>query len=108
MVRTLVYIAHPLGKGADRESNRLAAAKILCDLQETYKTHVFVASWITLASVWPESDHYRGIGIAADLALIDHCDEVWLVGPRISEGMQIEAIHATSLCKVVRDMTSPP
>lgn len=105
--RLLCYVAHPLGAGQDREHNRRAAAQILCALQESHPEKVFVASWITLASVWPESTHYRDIGIAADLALIDHCQELWLTGPRISPGMRAELEHAEKLGLVIVDRLAP-
>lgn len=106
-VRPLCYLAHPLGAGQDREHNRRNAAAILCSLQEEHPEKVFVASWITLASVWPESTHYRDIGIAADLALIEHCQELWLCGPRVSPGMAAELGHAEKLGLVIVDRLAP-
>ena len=92
--RPLCYVAHPLGAGPDRERNRAEAARLLGELQKHHPNRVFVGSWITLAETWPEDAEHREAGIAADLALIDHCSSLWLTGPRISNGMQLELDHA--------------
>ena len=90
----LCYIAHPLGAGSDRAANIEAATLMLAGLQHANPGRVFVASWITLARVWPEDVEHRALGIAADLALLEHCQEIWLTGPHISPGMRIELDHA--------------
>jgi hypothetical protein len=76
----IVYIAHPLNAPTEeaRAANRENAAKW--------------AAWIVLSGVLSE-DH-RELGLACDLALIERCAEVWLVGGRVSPGMRIEADHA--------------
>jgi hypothetical protein len=89
--KTLAYLAHPLGPdGPQREANRAAASKILADLQLKYQDRVFVASWITLSGQWSETPKNRKLGLGCDLALLEHCQEIWLAGPEISKGMQIE------------------
>lgn len=90
----LCYVAHPLGGGEDRDANIEAAGAILAVLQKMYPEKVFVASWITLARYYPETPENREAGIKADLALISHCQEIWLCGPRLSPGMQQELEHA--------------
>lgn len=95
-----IYVAHQLGKGADLELNRLNAAKWACWIAETYGVAVS-CTWIVLASIWQETEHHRAIGMRINLDQISRCDEVYLVGGRISEGMQLEANEAWRLGKPV-------
>lgn len=100
----VVYVAHPLGAGKDRESNRHSAAMWAAWIAWEYG-HAIVADWIVLAGVWPETHELRARGLAIDFALIARCDELWLVGGRVSPGMEMEADEARRLGKPVIDMT---
>lgn len=100
----VIYCAHPLGGGADREQNRINASRWVAWIALTYDVAV-IADWIILSGHWDESPANRARGIAIDLALVARCDEVWLVGGRVSAGMQQEADEARRLGKVVVDMT---
>lgn len=100
--RTVVYIAHPLGNGPDREQNRANAAK-WCAWAALACGVAPVADWIILSGEWDESR--RELGLECDAALISKCDELWLVGGRISPGMQFEADIARKLAVPVIDMT---
>lgn len=102
-VKPVVYVAHPLEQGDDRELNRTNAAHWCCYLAEVHGI-VPCAPWIVLAGVWDESK--RALGLEIDLATIERCDELWLVGGRISEGMALEASHARACGINVRDLTS--
>jgi hypothetical protein len=92
----LIYIAHPYSGDCDR--NRANAAK-WCAWAATKCGVSPVADWIVLTSVLDES--YRELGLACDVANVRRCDEVWLVGGRISDGMRVEAAAG----KVVYDLT---
>jgi hypothetical protein len=85
-----VYIAHPLGSGTDRDTNRAKAAVYVARAAELGWAPI--ATWIVLSGLW--SEERRELGMAVDLANIEVCDEVWLCGHRVSESMQIEARHA--------------
>ncbi len=98
----VIYMAHPLGNGPDREVNLQNAAAWAAWISVTYRVAV-VADWIVLASVL--SEYWREHGLKVDLALVERCDEVWLVGGRVSPGMQIESEHAKSKGKPVEDLT---
>ena len=89
----VVYVAHPLGHGEDREANRAEAAKWVAHLALVADVAP-VADWIILSGEWPES--MREHGLAIDKALIERCDGIALCGPRVSSGMQIELEHAMS------------
>ena len=89
----VVYIAHPLGGGADREANRARAARWVAwaGMQGVAP----VADWIILSGQWDESPENRERGLRIDVALVSRCDEFWLCGDRVSHGMSIEANAAT-------------
>jgi hypothetical protein len=88
--KRLVYVAHPLGDGEDRPRNIVRASKWVAWAAEQGVAPT--CTWIVLATQWDESR--RDEELAIDLALIERCDEVWLCGPRVSKGMNIEATHA--------------
>lgn len=98
----VVYIAHPLGQGADRELNRTNAAKWVGWIAQTYNVAP-VADWVILSGVWTKA--MRVHGLAIDMVLIERCDEVWLVGGRVSPGMHLESQRAVELGKTVVDLT---
>lgn len=99
-----IYVAHPLGAGADREQNRANASKWCAWVAGL--GHAPVADWIILSGELEESPENREMGLAIDRALVARCDEVWLVGGRVSPGMRIEAKTASAHGKPVYDLTS--
>ncbi len=101
-----VYIAHPLGKGPDREANRASAAKWVAWAAEQGVCPM--ATWITLSGEWDESDEHRRRGLEMDYAQINRCDEMWLCGSHISPGMGLEAEHAKRISVPVLDMRKSP
>lgn len=101
----VVYVAHPLGQdGPERERNRKNAA-LWCGWLAREFDIAPVADWIVLSGVWTESEANRERGLAIDFALITRCDELWLVGGRISPGMSAEAGRAHQHGKRVYDLT---
>lgn len=100
----VVYVAHPLGGGEDREANRANAAKWCAWVAR--QGHAPVADWIILSGEFDESPGNRDLGLTIDLALVGRCDEVWLVGGRVSPGMQMEADRAVQLGKPVFDLSA--
>lgn len=86
----VVYIAAPLGSGFQRDINRARAERWVSWAGEQGVAPV--ATWTTLAKFWPETRLEQGLAI--DFALLERCDEVWLVGGRISPGMALELKHA--------------
>jgi hypothetical protein len=100
----VVYIAHPLGRDDDREKNRNNAMQWCAYLALKYKIAP-VADWIVLSGVWDETPFLRKTGLEIDYALINRCDELWMVGGRITEGMKLEAEYAEIVGVKVKDMT---
>lgn len=99
----VVYIAHPLGHGDDREQNRANAAR-WCAWAATQKDVAPVADWIVLSGVLSEAEG-RERGLLIDRVLIERCDEMWLTGGRVSPGMKIEIEHAKACGLTVIDLT---
>jgi hypothetical protein len=46
------------------------------------------------AEVFSETEENRVLGLRRNYAVIEKCDELWLVGPRVSSGMRAEADYA--------------
>jgi hypothetical protein len=100
----VVYVAHRLNAETEsaRQANRESAERWVAWLAANFKIAP-IADWVVLSKIWPETMRERGL--AVDLKLVSRADEVWLVGPVVSAGMQIEADHARALGKRVRDLT---
>ena len=93
----VVYIAHPLGGGDDREANRARAARWVA--WAGMHGVAPVADWIILSGQWDETPEHRERGLRIDVALVARCDELWLCGNHVSHGMSIEA-NAAALAGV--------
>ena len=101
MKKKIVYIAHPLGSGVEREPNRQRASVWVA--WAALQGVAPCASWIILAGQFDES--YRDMGMAIDKALVERSDEVWLCGTHISPGMLEEKYHAEDHGILVIDKT---
>jgi hypothetical protein len=94
----VVYLAHPLSAPTHKGiQENLARAKRwyrwACD---TFPEYAFVANWILNCEVYDDANaEHRRKGIERNLAVIEKCDELWLVGARISSGMEEEGMHMT-------------
>lgn len=102
----LVYMAHPMGSAtkAGLEGN-LARAKrwfTWCVSEEV----AVIADWIIYGEVWDDFDpKLRAIGLTHDDEMIRRCDEFWMVGGRISAGMERGKETATRHGLFVKDLT---
>lgn len=100
----MIYVAHPLN--APTEAERIANL----DAAECWVRWFCAAGllafapWVALARGWPES--MREAGIKLDKVFVGQSRGVFLCGPRISDGMRIEAEHAFAWGIPVRDFTS--
>lgn len=105
--KRVIYLAHQLNAPTREgiETNRKSAARWAAFLA----THFDVApecSWIVLTGEFEETAENRERGLKIDLALVAKCEEVVMVGPRVSDGMRIEANHAHSIGRPVYNLTS--
>jgi len=99
----VVYVAHPVS--GDAEGNIQRALRWIEKLEEAFPVAV-VASWVQECMIWDDDNpDERRAAMERDLAVIEKCDEIWLVGPRISDGMRHELSHAIAHGKRWRDFT---
>ncbi len=105
----VIYMAAALSPidGETREGNIARAKKLYRDLCIDHEG-LFLAGWILNCEVFDESPEARFLGMQRNLRTIELCDELWMVGPRVSNGMQEEAEHAVKCCVVVHDRTDEP
>jgi hypothetical protein len=88
-----VYIAHPLR--GDWFANIRAAKEWA--YQAARRGFMPVAPYILMDGILDDSDvDERALGIRLDLAQLAECDEIWLCGERVSEGMEAERVFAES------------
>lgn len=104
--RLVVYVAHPLSAPTREgiEANRKNAARWVAFLARNF--HIAPeCSWVVLTGELEETPENRERGLEIDLALVDRCDELWMVGGRVSSGMLLESQHAHYEGKLVVDLT---
>lgn len=99
----VIYLGHPLGAGPNRDVNIMNAVGWVA--WAARQGVAVVADWIILASQSEETPENRARGLEIDIELVSRCDEVWLVGGRVSPGMQMEADRARHLGIAVVDLT---
>lgn len=87
----LVYMAHCVRPEAGESiAGNLASAKAwLKFLNERHRDEfVFIAPWILGCELWDDSNpEERAYGFEMNQCVISRCDELWMVGPRLSNGM---------------------
>lgn len=91
-----VYIAHQLS--GDVEANRAAASRWVGLLAMTFDIAP-IADWIIMTGQWTEEHRARGLRI--DMELVSRADEMWMVGPHLSNGMALEMGAAQGFGKPV-------
>jgi hypothetical protein len=100
----MIYVAHPVG--GDVENNIRRAKAWVKYLEAGNPWVVFVSQWIIGVENWDDSKpEDRAIGLRRCFAQVERCDELWLIGPRVSSGMLGEAAHARKFDVKVVDFT---
>jgi hypothetical protein len=100
----IVYMAHPVS--GDVEANLKRAKKWIKWIEANHSNVAVVANWIIECEIWDDDDPaQRAAGLRRDLAIIKRCDELWMVGPRVSSGMAQERDQALQFGLRVRDLT---
>ena len=98
----VVYLAHPLGYGDDRDAN-VPEAELWLEWAARQGVAP-VASWITLARFWgPE---LREACIELNNAILRRCDQYWMCGARVSDGMKRQREVAERWGVLVREFKS--
>ena len=97
MKKKIIYIAHPIS--GNLHGNLSAISDIYNYLSIEDKVIPFVPYFATVLSLDDDMPELRAIGFSHNEAIFNSgiIDEVWLYGPRISEGMQIEIGWADAL-----------
>ena len=93
----IVYIAHPY---EGKEENLVNAEKWVGYLISRFNIAP-ICAWITYC----RTNIDREIGLTMDKQVIRRCDELWMVGGRISTGMKIEKEFAELMGIPVTDLT---
>lgn len=93
-----IYIVADLREKLALKDNQKSAARWGAWIATTFR-YAVSADWIWLSSVLEESPENRALGLSLDKTQIEACDELWALGPRISNGMAVEIDHA-HLCKI--------
>lgn len=104
----LIYLAAPLrGESPTEVAENIRRAKAwLAWVLQTYTNVHPIAPWIPCVEVLDDQiAENRWRGMRANLAAIERCDAIWLVGGRVSGGMREEAIHARNHGRAVFDFT---
>jgi len=106
----LIYLAHPLGAKTplgmlQNKENARSWYKWACD--HYWPDYAFNAMWILNVEVYNDADSLdRERGMQRNYAHIKRCDELWLLGPVVSPGMEDEARFARRCTLPVYDLTS--
>ena len=102
----VVYMAHPAGAPTPEEHRaNLARAKRWFRWAAEQGVSV-IADWIIYCEVWDDANPVqRGNGLEHDDAAIRRCDAVWLVGGRVSYGMERACLTAGDAGIPVADWT---
>ena len=109
-----VYLAAPLSpiEGETVEGNierAMAQYQFLC---LEYPDAVFLCQWVLNVQVFADTPENRAAGMRRNKAIIQELlprvgGELWLIGPRISSGMDDEAIWATEAAVPVKNFIGP-
>jgi hypothetical protein len=100
MSMIITYLAAPLSplKGETLAGNLAEAKKHYAILSNRLRQRVFVADWILHCEVFAgdkdDDMSLRSLGMTRNFRLIEVCHELFLVGSRLSRGMQAEAEYA--------------
>lgn len=84
----VIYLAAPAGAPTKTEHGRNIARAKRWLSWAARQGYAVIADWIIYCEVWDDFNaEDRAQGLAHDDAMIRRCDEFWMVGGRISEGM---------------------
>lgn len=103
----VIYLAHPVGAATPEgvTANLARAKRWYRWIAKNFNVSV-VADWITGCEVFDDANQAdRDHGLDMDIAAIERCDELWLVGGRISQGMGTERDAAEDFHLRIVDLT---
>jgi hypothetical protein len=99
-----IYLAAPVRPidGETRTGNLRLARLYYRDLSLAFPDHAFLAPWILNVEVFEETEANVVQGMKRNCFWISGCAELWLAGPRVSDGMAYETGWARKIDKIVR------
>jgi hypothetical protein len=103
-----VYLAHPLGAPTREgvEANKARARRWIRWVYDNFKDVAVVADWLITCDVLDDfNPEHRAHGMKMNKAIIPRCDEFWMFGGRVSNGMQDESITAIDSQRRIFDLT---
>jgi len=108
-----VYLAHPVGAPTKQElsDNLIAAKRWYRFFGDRHDHCAFMMNWLVNVQCYDDDNpEHLKLGMRRNLAQISlmaqvEGSELWLCGPRISNGMLAEAVHARELGLVIQDFT---
>lgn len=103
-MKRLGYVAAPVGAGADRAENLRRVLRWLPWLVANYPDHAFLIPWLPYCQAFEETPEHRARGIEDDIVALRRCDDIFLVGGRLSPGMADELAIAKSCSQGVYDL----
>lgn len=95
----VVYLAHPVGAPTPDgvAANLASARKWLAVLIEACPDVAWCVPWLPYLDVLEDSAENRTRGLRDDCEVAKRCDAILMVGPRVSDGMQLEAEAASEV-----------
>jgi hypothetical protein len=104
----VIYLAHPLGAPTPEgvAANLTRVKRWYRWIVTNFPNVAVVAAWVTTAEVLDDHNpEHRAHGMKMNGFVLVRCDEIWLVGGRISTGMASELESATEHGLRVYDLT---
>lgn len=109
MPNPIVWMAHPLSAPTPEgiTANLARAKRWLAWLYRTFPNVDFAAAWIPCCEAMDDADPAeRERGLLFDCEMVRRLDGYWMVGGRISSGMERERAAAVAAGKPVVDLTA--
>ena len=104
----VIYLAHPLGAATPEgvEANKARAKRWIRWVYDNFKDVAVVADWLLTCDVLDDfNPEHRAHGMRMNKEIIPRCDEFWMFGGRVSNGMQDESVTAIAAQRRIFDLT---
>lgn len=104
----VIYFAHPLGAATPEgvEANKTRARRWIRWIYDNFPNVAVIADWLITCDVLDDfNPDHRAHGMAMNKAIIPRCNEFWMVGGRISTGMNGEMLVAIEHRLHIFDLT---
>lgn len=103
-MRPIIYVAHPVAGNVEQNLGR--AKHWLKWLQGMFPDAIFIAPWIVEVQIFGDGDE-REASLSRICEVVERCDALICVGPRITSGMDRERKHARRVFDCVGTVLPP-